>query len=57
MFDSIEKALGNMLSDPTFQALLNTVLQQEGLPCSPGNVTCEFTPRGHDVTIAGLRLG
>ncbi|KAF1939344.1 hypothetical protein EJ02DRAFT_457031 [Clathrospora elynae] len=39
MLDSIEKALKGMLSDSTFQALLKTVLQQEGLQYSPGNET------------------
>jgi hypothetical protein len=39
MLDSIEKALKSMLSDSTFQALLKTVLQQEGLQYSPGNET------------------
>lgn len=42
MLDSIEKVLNGMLIDPTFQALLKTVLQQEGLQCSPGNETGEF---------------
>ncbi|KAH8723146.1 hypothetical protein GQ44DRAFT_621239, partial [Phaeosphaeriaceae sp. PMI808] len=39
MPDSIEQVLNGMLCDPTFQALLKTVLQQEGLQCSPGNET------------------
>ncbi|KAH3986959.1 phomacin cluster regulator phmR [Parastagonospora nodorum] len=39
MLDSVEKALQNMLSDSTFQALLETVLQQEGLQYSPGEET------------------
>jgi hypothetical protein len=42
MLDSIEKALTGMLSDSTFQALLKTVLQQEGLQYSTGNETGEF---------------
>jgi hypothetical protein len=44
MLDSIEKALKGMMSDSTFQALLKTVLQQEGLQYSTGNETGEFTP-------------
>jgi len=42
MLDSVEKALSSMLTDPTFQILLKTVLQQEGLQCSPGNETGEY---------------
>ncbi|ETS76488.1 hypothetical protein PFICI_11875 [Pestalotiopsis fici W106-1] len=39
MLDSVEKSMHCMLSDSIFQALLKTVLQQEGLECSPGNET------------------
>ncbi|KAI1174429.1 hypothetical protein F4777DRAFT_579984 [Nemania sp. FL0916] len=39
MLDSVEKSMHGMLSDPAFQALLKTVLRQEGLECSPGNET------------------
>ncbi|KAI0446927.1 hypothetical protein F4803DRAFT_501685 [Xylaria telfairii] len=39
MLDSIEKSMHSLLSDPTFQALLKTVLRQEGLECAPGNET------------------
>lgn len=47
MLDSVEKSMHGMLSDPTFQALLKTVQQQEGLACSPGNETGESYPRAH----------
>lgn len=39
MLDAIEKALGGMLADPMFQALLKTLLKQEGLDCSQHNET------------------
>lgn len=39
MLDAIEKALGGMLADPMFQALLKTLLKQEGLDCSQQNET------------------
>ena len=49
MLDSIEKALGfasadkdgngGVLADPIFQALLQTMLKQEGLNCSQDNQT------------------
>ena len=39
MLDAIEKALGGMLVDPMFQALLKTLLKQEGLDCSQQNET------------------
>lgn len=42
MLDSVERALNGMLTDPTFQILLKTVLQQEGLQCSLGNETGEL---------------
>lgn len=45
MLDSIEKSMHSLLSDPTFQALLKTVLRQEGLECTPGNETGKWDSR------------
>lgn len=39
MLESVEKSMHFLLTDATFQSLLNAVLQQEGLECSPGNET------------------
>lgn len=39
MLDSVEKALGGMLSNPLFQALLKSLLQQEGYSSSSDNET------------------
>jgi len=44
MLDSVENTMQCMLSDPAFQALLKTVLQQEGLECAPGNETGKLKP-------------
>jgi hypothetical protein len=45
MLDSVEKALGGMLSDSMFQALLKTSLQQEGQGFSHNNETGMRTVR------------
>jgi hypothetical protein len=56
MLDSIEKALKDMLSDSTFQALLTTVLQKEGLQYSPGDETGESISCNSDIYIWRLTI-
>ncbi|KAI9708160.1 MAG: hypothetical protein M1820_004114 [Bogoriella megaspora] len=45
MLDQIEKAMGDILAQSMFQAVLKTLLQQEGLDCSNNNKTGMKTAR------------
>jgi len=56
MLDSVEKALGGMLSSPLFQALLKSSLQQEGYISSSDNETGTKIVRDMMKKIEGLLL-